>query len=285
MPTLLEYSAARDRMFAALVERLEADERGVAAWLSGAHGRGEDDEWSDFDFCLAVRDGEMEAIRSDPMPLFALAGEVLLVQANFPSDTIPDGRFWLVVYPGPVHIDWNVGPASAAVRPRASRLLFEKQPIPIAANPPALPAEEAREHARKALEFFWAMAPIAVKYAGRGWTRRAVQQESLLSQAREQLWRLAHGRTLRSQDAFDQNRPPEPELLADWPQFGHAIDGAEALRVIREHCDAVETLHRALGALGVEVPHRMPAEVRALLEIADAEVAGGVIRQGTGSRR
>ncbi|MEX1104497.1 MAG: hypothetical protein WED87_09615, partial [Dehalococcoidia bacterium] len=130
-----------------------------------------------------------------------------------------------------------------------------------------------------------AMAPIAVKYAGRGWTRRAVQQEGLLSQAREQLWRLAHGRTLRSQDAFDQNRPPEPELLADWPRFGPAIDGAEALRVIREHCDAVEALHRALEALGVEVPHRMPAEVRALLEIADAEVAGGVIRQGTGSRR
>jgi hypothetical protein len=214
-----------------------------------------------------------------------MVGEVLLVQANFPSDSMPEGRFWLVLYPGPVHIDWNIGPASAAVRPRASRLIFEHRPIPFAPGPAPLTAEEARAPAQKALEFFWAMAPIAVKYAGRGWTRSAVQQEGLLAGAFQRLWRLVHGRLLRSQDAYDQNRPPEPELLGTQPQFRPVIDAADSLRVIDEYCEAVTALHPALTRMGVEVPLRMPGEVRSLLAVARAEVARGAVRPGTGSQR
>jgi predicted nucleotidyltransferase len=282
---LKAYSLKREETFARVVDKLLADERIRAAWLSGAHGRGEDDEWSDFDLCLAIRDDYFEPIRADPTPLISLAGEVLLVQANFASDSIPGGHFWLVMYPGPMHIDWNVGPISLATRPRASKLLFEKEPVPVAADPSPMRGDEARDLAQKALELFWAMAPIAVKYAGRGWTRRAIHQEALLSSAFERLWRLAHGLVLRTQDEYSQNRPPDAAMRAAAPAFGPQIDPAAALDAILGYCAAVEALHPRLAALGVIAPDRMHAEVRRLAEIARSESQRGVVRPGSGSRR
>ncbi|HEX6032274.1 MAG TPA: hypothetical protein VFY90_12655, partial [Tepidiformaceae bacterium] len=229
---LSAYAAHRDELFDTVVRRLEADEAVRAAWLSGAHGRGEDDEWSDFDFCVAVLDEALDGIIANPMPLFELAGQVLLTQADFPSDTIPGGRFWLVVYPGPVHIDWNVGPLSRAARPAASLVLFEKDHIPVAGDPQPVDGDEARGMAQKALEFFWAMAPIAIKYAGRGWTRRAVQQEALLAGAFEQLCGLARGHVLRSQDEYDQNRLPDAAMLAAVPALGREIGPAAMVDAI-----------------------------------------------------
>jgi hypothetical protein len=286
MPTSLAACARdRDAMFARLVPLLEADPRTVAAWLSGAHGRGEDDEWSDFDFHLAVRDEALTAILEDPMPLFELAGEVLLAQADFPSDSMPEGRFWLVIYPGPMHIDWNIGPASVAARPVASRLLFEKQPVHYAEDPPSLTLSEVAAEAQRTLEFFWAMAPIAVKYAGRGWTSQAVQQVALLNRAYMRLWRLANDSPVRGRDPYDQNRPPEPEMLASIPSFARTIDPNECLSVIDDFCDAVAELHPRLEALGADIPERMPVEVAAFIELAQSEFTAPAVRSGTGRFR
>ena len=282
---LADLARARDAMFEALIATLVADTRTSAAWLSGSHGRGEDDEWSDFDFHLAVADDAMPAILDDPMPWFQMAGEVLLVQANFPSDSMPEGRFWLVIYPGPFHIDWNIGPASAAARPAASRLLFEKQPVPIAADPPPLAAEAVRDEAQRTLEFFWAMAPIAVKYAGRGWTSQAVRQVALLRRACMRLCRLVDSAPVRGPDAYDQNRPPAPEMLALLPAFDRNIDPSECLRVIAAFCEAVSELHPGLESGGVAVPLRMPAEVARLVSVARSEATAGAARRGTGRFR
>lgn len=80
------------------------------------------------------------------------------MQANFPSDSMPGGRFWLVVYPGPVQVDWNIGPASQSAIPRDSLPLLEKESVPFA-GPLEVPGGDAlRERAQKTLEFFWAMA-------------------------------------------------------------------------------------------------------------------------------
>ena len=53
---------------------------------------------------------------------------------------------------------------SNTVRPADTRLLFERRPIPIAQPEPA-GQNDTLAHDR--IEFFWAMAPIAVKYAAR----------------------------------------------------------------------------------------------------------------------
>jgi predicted nucleotidyltransferase len=281
---LREYGARRDEAFARLVAALRADPRVAAVWLSGAHGRGEDDEWSDFDLHVATADESFESILANREEIFRLAGPPLLVQAGFPSDSMPGGRFWLVAYTGPFHVDWNIGPVSQAARPRASRLLFETTAIPFAPEPDFLPEEEARDRLQKALEFFWAMAPIAVKYAARGWTHRAALQIELLQRGHEVLWAGAHG-GLHADDAYHQNRAPEPAYAASLPRVGAVIDPVGALGVIRQFCAEVTRLHPALAARGVNVSPELPAEVERLSSVAAPWAARGGSRPDSGSRR
>jgi hypothetical protein len=179
-----------------------------------------------------------------------------------------------------VEVDWNVGPLSRARRPDDSTLLFDRAGVPPLALPPLSP-EQRRDRARERLIFFWAMAPIAVKYAGRGETRRVGRQIELLTQPLIALWRLVHDpRGPEPWRPQTTNRRLEPELDDLLPLLGETIDPLSALDVIRALCDRVERLHPALAALGVPIPERMPGEVRAL-----ADVAGPVIRRGQMTRR
>lgn len=283
--SLAAHERARDEWFARLLRRLEADSRIRAAWLSGSHGRDEEDAWSDFDLHVAVSDESLPEMLANPAALFSLGGDVLLTQANFPSDSMPEGRFWLVIYPGPMHVDWNIGPASAAARPRASRLLFERECVPFAVDPPPMDPEEVRVQAQRTLEFFWAMAPIAVKYAGRGWTEQAVKQIGLLSHAFVPLWRWAQGPPFTGDDRYDQNHVPEPALRAAWPVLDAQIDAISTIEAIREYVDAVERLHQSLFVIGVTTPDAMPAQVRKLIDTAREEAHAGAAQRGTGRFR
>jgi hypothetical protein len=276
---------AREALVARLVAAFGADERVRAAWLSGADGRGEADGWSDLDLAVAVADERYEEIVAAPEQLFALGGEVLLVQANFPSDSIPGGRFWLVVYEGSPHIDWNVGKISQAVRPEASLVVFERDVVPVAQAPEPPGEVELREMAQKALEFFWAMAPIALKYAARGHTRRAVEQARLLEGGYTRLWRAVNNPRRLAKEEYDQNRRLEQELEVTMPRFGVTIDPMEAVRVIRAFCAAVEGLHPALAALGVGVDPRLPGEVERLAVLALEAASRGEPGPDVGSRR
>ena len=104
----------------------------------------------------------------------------LFMQREKPSNAQEGGRFQLVYFPGPVEVDWNVGPVSMATRPPTSRMLFARQDIPFSPAP-SIDADERRERLQQATDFFWAMTPIAVKYAGRGATTDAVDQIELLA--------------------------------------------------------------------------------------------------------
>lgn len=281
---LRELVETRDAFFAQLARALQADERVEAAWLADAHGRGEDDEWSDFDLHVAVSDRFLDAVLADPAGLFGLAGPPLLVQAGFPSDSIPSGRFWLVLYAGPIEVDWNIGPASKAARQRASSLIFEKTAVSFFAEPVALSQGEMLDQVQKTIDFFWAMAPIAVKYAGRGWTSRAVLQIELLRQAYEVLWNAVHG-SVRAEDAYHQNRSTEPAFDESVPRPGPTVDPASALLVIESFCAAAAGLQPALDALGSRVSPALPIEVGRLCRLAQPWAARGGTRPQSGSRR
>lgn len=282
--TLDDYAAARDSFFSRLVERLAADERIDAAWLTGAHGRDEEDGWSDFDLQVAVRDADLEPSLSSPESLFALGGSPLLVQAGFPSDSIQAGKFWLVLYPGPFAVDWNIGPSSLAERAEASKLLSETSSVPVSAPGSPLSPEELTETAQAALEFFWAMAPIAIKYAGRGWTSRAVMQVDLLSRAYEALWRATHT-VPRAKEEIHQNRAMEPALGELLPRLGTNINPDEVLRVVALFCVEVRALETCLRTLGVAINPSLPGEVERLSAIANAWASKGGSRPSSGSRR
>jgi predicted nucleotidyltransferase len=270
---LAAYGRRRDAVRDRIVEVLEADPRVQAVWLSGSFGRGEADEWSDLDLHVAVEDASFPALLEERAELYAAIDRPLLIQQEMPSNSIGGGRFQLVVYPGPIEVDWNIGPVGEAERPHDSVLLVDRVEIPEWTLPPQT-SDEQRRQAEWDLTFFWAMAPIAVKYAGRGETHQVASQIDLLAGAYISLWRL-----LVEPDGFDPhhtslNRPLGPELTARLPRLGWTIDPPAALAVIGALCKEVEQFHPALAARGVSIPSAMPGEVAALSAIAET-----VIRQ------
>jgi predicted nucleotidyltransferase len=265
----------RDRLLERIVEHVQEDSRVEAAWLSGSFGRGEADAWSDLDLHIAVVDEQFEAYLSERPRLYEAVGRTILIQPEMlQSDSQAGARFQLVYFTGPVEVDWNIGPVGTAERPAASVLLFDRVGIPIRRLPP-LSAEQRRNHLYDRLIFFWAMAPIAVKLAGRGESRRAGQQIALLTTAHIALRRLLadpHG-----PDPFvpSINRPLEPEIDATLPVLGAQFDPPSALGVIRALCDATESLHAGFEDLGVSPPAEMPDAVRHIAAVAEAELRRG----------
>jgi hypothetical protein len=106
----------------------------------------------------------------------------VLVQPEMKSNAQPGAHFQLVVFDRPLEVDWNIGPLSQASRPATSRIPCQRAEVAVMAQPPLSPTERLAwlDHQ---LTFFWAMAPVAVKYIGRAQSRCAVDQLGLLTGA------------------------------------------------------------------------------------------------------
>lgn len=274
MPALVSLAGERDSLLGRIHRRLEGDARVGAAWLSGSFGRGEADAWSDLDLHVAVTDEYLAAFLAERPSLYAAVGHPILVQQEMLSDSQSGAHFQLVLYTGPLEVDWNIGPLSRAERPSASALLFDRAGTPLMALP-ALTPDQRRQRAEERLIFFWAMAPIAIKYAGRGETRRVGRQIELMTNAYIALWRLLREPVGPEPYLPRANRPLEPELDASLPMLGEQIDPRGALLVIRGLCGEVERLHPALAALRVTAPLEVPEEVARLAVIAEAAIRSG----------
>jgi hypothetical protein len=155
----------RDHLLERAVACLQDDERIVAAWLGGSLGRNQHDVWSDIDLVVLVDDGHFDRFWRERGTLFdAITPQVLRQQPIPGNAALPGGNFQLVIFSGPIEIDWTIAPAGNARRSAETRLLFERRPIPLAEPAQVDPGEP---QAANQLEFFWAMAPVAVKYAAR----------------------------------------------------------------------------------------------------------------------
>jgi predicted nucleotidyltransferase len=243
-----------------IVERLEADARVAAAWLTGSIGRGEDDAWSDLDLHVAVYDQHLPAFWSDMHTLYARIGRLVLIQQEMASNAQAGGHFQLVIFDGPLEVDWNVGPLSLARRTPWHELLFMREDVRPWAMPVVSP-DERRAQCQERLAFLWAMAPIAVKYIARGDTSRAVGQIGLVRNAFIALWRLVE---TGCGTVNGLNQPLEPELKRILPFFGPTIDPKACRAALRQLCDRTVELHPRLAALGVAIPEDMPAQLTRL---------------------
>jgi len=163
---LCDYTSLRDEILRKVGSALEVDRRVRAAWLSGSFGRGEEDSWSDLDLHVAVADPHFERFLEERPALYKHVGTPLLIQDAMASDSQPGAHFQLVMYPGPIEVDWNIGPESRAIRPLNFRMLVEHAHVPIVQVPPLSPPDR-RARAEHWLTFFWAMAPIGIKLCGR----------------------------------------------------------------------------------------------------------------------
>lgn len=266
---LADYASRRDALLARIVGMLEADQRVRAAWLSGSFGRGEADAWSDLDLHIVVDDHLLAGFWSERDGLYIRVGQPVLVQPEMESNSQAGGHFQLVVYDGPLEVDWNIGPLSQARRPSTSQMIVEHVAVTVHTPPPIAPTNRLTwlDHQ---LTFFWAMAPIAVKYIGRAQTRRAVRQIDLLSGALVTLWRLVGDASEPDPGAAAANRVLEPDLARRLPTLSERIDPLVCLEVLRAQCAEVEKLHPALRALDVSIPRDMPDQVHRLAALAEA---------------
>ena len=63
--------------------------------------------------------------------IYERVGQAILIQPEMPSNgSMLGGSFQLVIFSGPIEVDWSAGPASTAARPPATRLLFDRIGIP-----------------------------------------------------------------------------------------------------------------------------------------------------------
>lgn len=273
------YARARHALLARITDVLTADPRVTAVWLSGSFGREVADAWSDLDVHIAVENDAFASFLGERDQFYRRIGDPLLIQREMPSNAQGKSRFQLVIYPGPLEIDWNIGPASDATRPPETKIILARRPVPIVI-PQSLSTIERREQANDSLIFFWAMAPIAIKYAGRDESRRASSQIDLLTGAFTHLWRLVEMQDGPNPAAEAQNRGTEPELDAMLPRLEWEIDPLRALEVIRALCVEAERLHPFLATMGVFIPTEMPGQITAMADLAEA-----VIRRGKPHQR
>lgn len=250
----------REPLLQRIVESLEADPRVAAAWLMGSIGRGEHDAWSDLDLHVAIHDDFLADFWSERFTLYERVGRPVLIQREIPSNAQPGGHFQLVIFDGPLEVDWNVGPLSLAARSRWHVQLVEHADIRLV-EPAPLQLDERREMCQERLTFAWAMAPIGIKYIARGQTRRAVGMIGMIADAYIALWRLVE---MGYATPGGLNQPLEPGLLEILPQLNSNIDPPACLAIILKLCDRIAELHPRLSQLGVAIPVEMSGQLARL---------------------
>jgi hypothetical protein len=193
-----------------------------------------------------------------------------------PSDnlTLGGALYLLVYFAGGVMVDWNFGPAGKAEKPAGHRILFERRAFPVARSP-GLAAGDRRYHLQKWTTFFWAMAPIAVKYAARGATRHGARQTDLLARALICLQRLLMDPTGPDPWLTWMNRPVEDVIDSRLARLGAVITPQDILDVIGRQCALMIGLQQQLAEQGVDVHPAMVREPERLVKLASEVVSAG----------
>jgi hypothetical protein len=135
-----DYARRRAALLARLGATLRADERFVAAWLTGSFGRGEEDACSDVDCTAVVAGGHADALLARPwrsagrttaerLALLRSLGRSAVVLAHDAHGNAPEGGTHTnALYADGTRLDLTLVPAGRAWRPEETRLLFERAP-------------------------------------------------------------------------------------------------------------------------------------------------------------
>ena len=176
MKTLVEaYRQTREVLLTSIITELSADERCIAAWLTGSYARNEADEVSDLDITVVIANPFSEILCArheqvsptttpERLALFSKFGQTVLIHEN--NHNAPEGgTFTFVMYAeSKVMVDWILVPLVKAKRPYSSRLLFEKANVVVSPPPEPEELESSRKYVAEQWVFFWMMTAITTKY-------------------------------------------------------------------------------------------------------------------------
>jgi predicted nucleotidyltransferase len=233
----------RDALLRRAAEVLVADGRVAAAWLLGSLGRGDEDDWSDLDLWVVVRDDAIREVADGRREYVRVLGEpILLVEA--PPNAPPGGAYLMAFYGaegGSQQVDWYWQPQSGAAVPADVRVLFDRVGLPHAAPPAELIPEVRARALSLIVPDFWAMLPIAAKKITR------VQPWVVL--------RMLDGMRARLEEAkwYAGVRATPPTYRDEFtvpPPFAPE----EQLNLLRELASEMRALDDAIWAAGAFVP-------------------------------
>jgi Streptomycin adenylyltransferase len=177
LPDALQQRAEqRQALLDRIVERLKADERFVAAWLTGSLGRQTGDSLSDIDLTIVVRERAFETLGGRPwmiagrttgarLALFKQFGEPAIIHEN-QHNAPDDGSFTAVINADHgITVDWTLVSEHKAVMPAVAVTLFDKTDHPFDEKQDAAQSQQERaEAASERVAFFWMMMTVVVKY-------------------------------------------------------------------------------------------------------------------------
>jgi hypothetical protein len=187
LETLARQAAHRDAWLRDIAQSLANDQRFTAAWLVGSFGTGSADELSDIDIVVVIDDRQADAVLEHAVQEIARFGETVWLQ-EVPGNAPSGGAYASAGFkstPLPIAVDWYWQRLRLALYPSDAHLLFDKGGVR-PSDPPAFFAELMSRRGppgvgrgRPApsdtdrIGFFWAMVPVAAKYAARGWDEKA----------------------------------------------------------------------------------------------------------------
>jgi hypothetical protein len=256
--TYEQYARNRDALFSRLLASLQADERFVAAWLTGSFGRGTEDNLSDFDLRIVVADAYVNILCScepdattyttngtseERRTLYRQFGEPLILREapSFASDG-EGGCFNHVVYrETATTIDWVFIPqTSARIPSEECRLLFDKVGLSMRPPPVAESLAERVAQAGREIGTFWFMTNVAIKYLLRGNTFAFYGFLNATEFSLQESKRLIAGKPQR----YKYEEPTES--IATAPQ-GH-------IALVRAMCSEMLEVMKQAEAMGAPVP-------------------------------
>ncbi len=263
------YTKKRDLLLQAIVEKLSADERFTAAWLTGSFARGEQDTLSDIDITLVVADKHCPALCTRPKmkgaqttkeryELFRSFGQPALLHEN--NFNAPEGgTFTFIAYAeSSIMIDWILRPLTGAQMPEEARLLFEKVSIPVQSSIESGSQEQQADEASEIMAFFWMMTAITVKYISR-------REDVFVNTWLEELTKLVSEVERRiAGHGWQYKRGSYTKLK---------ITPAEQIATVRQLCEQMENLKPGVVELGGYAPESPITTIETLIRIAQ-EKAG-----------
>lgn len=270
MKTSLEaYRQSRQALLTAIVTELSADERFLAAWLTGSYARNDADHVSDLDLQVVVdalysdvlcarREQVSHQTTDERLALFSRFGRPALIHEN--NNNAPEGgTFTFVLYcDSALMIDWTLLPQKNTKRPSSSRLLFDKANIPVSAPPEPEELEQRRKAVLEQWAFFWMMTAVTIKYIIR---RDGVFVSEWLEHLHEliqEIERQLHGEPRKYSRGSLSQLQPTPE---------------KQIELIRSLCRKMQALASEIEHFSGTNPALPIAEIETLLALADEEYA------------
>jgi hypothetical protein len=255
------YQRARRQRLSAITQKLETDDRIVAAWLTGSLGRGGGDAMSDLDLNIVISPEATSALCAHPWRTAGKttpAREAFIRQFGTPTiihdnhnNAPPHGCFTLVFYAEDhQEVDWIWLPQEHAIRPFDTLLLFEKQPIPVA-PPQTEAASLIVDEMSNAVAYFWLMAAAGVKFIVRQQPWRANEQIQVMNSVLHSIKTMLAG----------QKRPFSPLPLYN--------TSAEQKAAIWQLGQQMQTLKVEIRGKGADFPEQAIDTVAARLALVN----------------